>query len=620
MDSTRQLFTSVLMCFILTMTTQTFASFSPNQAQKNVMKYRIEKLRNLKKRNISLQSKQINHSLAKRQTAANTVSEVYIEERWNGQEWEKVRRDSIVYSTKGTIFGQELEPSFEQSQNWDGSKWVNDTKWEIIYPEDLTRRGISEWDWDNSSQSWKLSYMSCGKIDTLDNNGNEITLRDASYSETSKRFYFTANEETDDGFISYQYLIFTQEGTIDSSEMSKTRWIRQSNLNDTIEYRVDEWDSYSDTWYEGVYKVFRYMENDFVLYDSILVDIEGEWKLQELDKFIFSDNSFHAQYSYYDMWFDPDLQEWEGEGTIEFVEYLNNSKITRYIGSECEWNPTTSKWEIIDEYAEEYWFENGTILESFFEKSLDEETGEWFGEGSKDTLISPFQEPFYKEFYFDCQNDSWKPFNRFSVKDSTDNIIICLEEILDDETNEWYSCSRRIGHLDNSDRIIEEIEQCYMGEDNHDCCGYLTDYEIGCNFDTRKVYSYNEKGLLESETEWQWSPKQQAWLEDVRFVYPYGKEPSLDSKISTGNKHIILQKPALDFNPVKGLLSVYTPVKQNVHLDIFTFSGKKVYQINSVSSGIQTMDIRSIIPASGHYLAQLRTPSGKASTKIMLIR
>src|SRR5690554_966103 len=152
MNSTRLLFTSALMCFILIMANQTFASFSSNQAQKNVLKHRIEKLRNLKKRNFSLQSEQINHSLAKRQTTANTVSEVYIEEGWNGQEWEKVRRDSIVYSTKGTIFGQELEPSFEQSQNWDGSKWVNDTKWEIIYPEDLTRRGISEWDWDNSSQ------------------------------------------------------------------------------------------------------------------------------------------------------------------------------------------------------------------------------------------------------------------------------------------------------------------------------------------------------------------------------------------------------------------------------------------------------------------------------------
>jgi len=84
MNSTRLLFTSALMCFILIMANQTFASFSSNQAQKNVLKHRIEKLRNLKKRNFSLQSEQINHSLAKRQTTANTVSEVYIEEGWNG--------------------------------------------------------------------------------------------------------------------------------------------------------------------------------------------------------------------------------------------------------------------------------------------------------------------------------------------------------------------------------------------------------------------------------------------------------------------------------------------------------------------------------------------------------
>lgn len=407
-------------------------------------------------------------------------SEVVIEEIWRGFDWINNTRQTLEYDAFGNC-------TTELWEKWDKAKWVNYRMVKHFFDNLYHNTSSVTYSWNTKSANWELLEGTRSVIDTVNSKLNRTVLYNAQWDPVSKVWSASDSIIYDKKgrvikTISRDRVIYGKDTllVIETSEntyQSENNWVelsttwRSDNKTTTSEqcryrkisniplqyYAIDYWDKDANRWITNTGKLFRQMEGNRVVLDSLeeyindksvpvyvsaeIRDAKGNilqqryWR-KDIDE---STNKWTGVYVKWDRSFKKDLNECTiAESVFVGDSSLNQWKLISYANKQSK-VPNAGKIIETGDYIT-------TLKQWEIERSFDTLTAHGI-------LINGNQ-------YFDEDKKQWISMLRFNTIGRSDSVSI-VTEVLDLDKYEWTNDSLFILKLDNSGKVVSRVNHVW---------------------------------------------------------------------------------------------------------------------------------------------------------------
>lgn len=412
----------------------------------------------------------------------NLREEITIEEKWRGYDWTNNIRCLNTYDSEGNCVSKLME-------RWNSYRWENES-WEKYTFDELHHKTSSILlKWNKDSGKWIFSEGSRAVIDTSDRKSNRIVLHNASWNPSSNswdsedsifydkkgRIIKTVNRDltVSDSLNDTLLIIETTENSYQGDKV----WIEQSKTwrSDTKEtvsdryryrmindapmelYAIDYWDDKMNRWIPNTAKLFRKVENNYIVLDSIEEIIDD----RSVPVYVSSETrdirGNVMQHRFWQKSIDEATKKWTG--TYIKWERNYNAEMNKFTIAESTFISDTSgcKWQLMNYQNQMCKIPSfsGTTEAGDYETTYKN----WQFEKIVDTLV-PCGLLVSSEQYYNEDKKQWLPTIKFTTIVGTDSTVVTTER-LDQDKGEWNNDSLFVVRLDKSGKLLSRTNYAW---------------------------------------------------------------------------------------------------------------------------------------------------------------
>ncbi len=404
-------------------------------------------------------------------------TEIVTEEKWTPNVWKKSERTTDVYNDKGDLTEESVD-------KWDGKAWLKNERTVYQYDGFYQQTAKITYQWNAATGNWDLQQADRDKIDSVDNSGNRVLLKDAvwnaakkcwiaedsltfdnagrvkrsvdvrrDYSETgdtTKSIETTVNDYQSDGSWIETDVISLPNGKVISSDKSRYRKVNETAS--LLSYQVDAWDGSMAEWITNAAQFYHKGSEGKNQLDSLNEVIDSRPQTVYIFEEQYDDWGNRVLERYVRKSYDEKTRKWSGNYTVEHRAFDAKAGLFWSADSVMVFNQASGKWKLLsyENNLNKMPSDQGCRESGSFNKK----THEWDQFRTCDSTVSSGQVLTF-ERYWDTKELQWMPDNRFTISKNADTVTI-VEESNDDETDTWLNDSRIVSHVGKDGMVDQE--------------------------------------------------------------------------------------------------------------------------------------------------------------------